>query len=156
MLMQSSTFARLRSAMLIAGVAVVFTVLPARAQKQLPMEPIHDVGQPVTPSYEGWWADKDGNYNFGVWLPQPEREGRSGSPGRRTSMIPRQRALSSPPSVGCFYRNCAQGFQGHGQGHLDHRCQRPNTLGPRPHRCLLEHYTDARDRHRQHSPDDQF
>jgi hypothetical protein len=61
---QSFTVARLGSALLVAGVAVVFTVLPARAQKQLPMEPIHDVGQPVVPSYEGWWTDKDGNYNF--------------------------------------------------------------------------------------------
>lgn len=61
---QSSTIARLRSAMLAAGAAIVFTALPAMAQKQLPMEPIHDVGAPVVPSYEGWWIDKDGNYNF--------------------------------------------------------------------------------------------
>jgi len=61
---QSSTMNRFCSAIVSAGAAIVFAALPATAQKQLPMEPIHDVGQPVTPSYEGWWQDKDGNYNF--------------------------------------------------------------------------------------------
>ncbi|HYA17721.1 MAG TPA: hypothetical protein VEF06_09660 [Bryobacteraceae bacterium] len=64
MFKQSSTTSRLRSALLAAGAAVVFTALPAMAQKQLPMEPIHETGAPVVPSYEGWWTDKDGNYNF--------------------------------------------------------------------------------------------
>ena len=64
MLKQSSTVACLRNAMIVAGAAVVFTALPAMAQKQLPMEPIHNEGAPVVPSYEGWWTDKDGNYNF--------------------------------------------------------------------------------------------
>src|ERR1700689_4874122 len=61
---QSSTPGRLCSAIVIAGAVIVSTALPAAAQKQLPMEPIHDVGQPVTPSYEGWWVDSTGNYNF--------------------------------------------------------------------------------------------
>lgn len=64
MFKQSSTVARLRSAMVVAGAVVVFTALPALAQKQLPMEPIHNDGAPVVPSYEGWWTDNDGNYNF--------------------------------------------------------------------------------------------
>jgi hypothetical protein len=61
---QSSAIGRLRSAIVIAGAAIAFTALPASAQKQLPMEPIHEVGQPVTPAFEGWWQDADGKYNF--------------------------------------------------------------------------------------------
>lgn len=57
--------ARLRSAIIIASAAIVFTAVPASAQvKQLPMEPIHQTGQPVMPSYEGWWQNDDGSYNF--------------------------------------------------------------------------------------------
>jgi len=45
--------------------AVVSMALPLGAQmKQLPMEPLHESGQSVTPSYEGWWQNPDGTYSL--------------------------------------------------------------------------------------------
>lgn len=62
---QGSTVARLRTAMIVASVAIVSAALPASAQyKQLPMEPLHESGQSVTPSYEGWWQSANGTYNL--------------------------------------------------------------------------------------------
>ena len=62
---QGSTIARLRTAMIIATAAIVSAALPASAQyKQLPMEPLHESGQSVTPSFEGWWQNADGTYSL--------------------------------------------------------------------------------------------
>jgi hypothetical protein len=47
------------------ALAVASLALPAIAQmKQLPMEPLHESGQSVTPSYEGWWQNPDGTYSL--------------------------------------------------------------------------------------------
>jgi len=62
---QGSTIARLGTAIVFASVAIVSVALPASAQfKQLPMEPLHETGQGVTPSFEGWWQNPDGTYNL--------------------------------------------------------------------------------------------
>ena len=62
---QGSTIARLGTAIFFASVAIVSVAMPARAQfKQLPMEPLHENGQGVTPSFEGWWQNADGTYNL--------------------------------------------------------------------------------------------
>jgi hypothetical protein len=61
---QSSTVARLTNALALAAAGIVFTALPASAQyKQLPMEPLHETGQSVQPSFEGWWQNPDGTYS---------------------------------------------------------------------------------------------
>lgn len=45
--------------------AMIVVALPAAAQyKQLPMEPLHERGASVTPSYEGWWQNPDGTYSL--------------------------------------------------------------------------------------------
>jgi hypothetical protein len=65
MFKQGFTFARLGTAILIASAAIVSMAQPASAQfKQLPMEPLHDDGQGVQPSFEGWWQNADGTYNL--------------------------------------------------------------------------------------------
>ena len=65
MYMQGSAIARLSTAILFASAAIVSVATPARAQfKQLPMEPLHETGQGVTPSFEGWWQNSDGTYNL--------------------------------------------------------------------------------------------
>ncbi len=65
MFKQGFTFARLGTAILFASVAIVSTAPTASAQfKQLPMEPLHENGQGVTPSFEGWWQNADGTYNL--------------------------------------------------------------------------------------------
>ncbi|HWE48507.1 MAG TPA: hypothetical protein VG273_01885 [Bryobacteraceae bacterium] len=47
------------------ALALAAAALPAIAQmKQLPMEPLHESGQSVTPSYEGWWQNPDGTYSL--------------------------------------------------------------------------------------------
>jgi hypothetical protein len=57
---QSSTIARL----VLAAAVIVSTALPVAAQnKMLPMEPIHEIGASVQPSYEGWWKNADGSYS---------------------------------------------------------------------------------------------
>ena len=62
---QGSTIARLRTAIVIASAAIVSSALPAAAQyKPLPMEPLHETGQSVTPAFEGWWQNADGSYNL--------------------------------------------------------------------------------------------
>jgi len=62
---QGSTIARLGTAIVFASVAIVSMALPASAQfKQLPMEPLHENGQGVTASFEGWWQEADGSYNL--------------------------------------------------------------------------------------------
>lgn len=42
--------------------ALALTAAPARAQ--LPLEPLHDSGQDVTPAYEGWFQNADGTYSI--------------------------------------------------------------------------------------------
>jgi hypothetical protein len=65
MFKQDITVARLGTAVVLASVAIVCMALPASAQfKQLPMEPLHENGQGVTPSFEGWWQNADGTYNL--------------------------------------------------------------------------------------------
>ena len=62
---QDFTFARLGTAIVIASAAIVSMVQPASAQfKELPMEPLHENGQGVQPSFEGWWQNADGTYNL--------------------------------------------------------------------------------------------
>jgi hypothetical protein len=51
-------------AILLASWALVYGTLPARGQSQLPMEPLHDSGQSVTPAYEGWFKNPDGSFNL--------------------------------------------------------------------------------------------
>lgn len=60
---QGSTVARFSSAIVFA--AAIVSSVPASAQyKQLPMEPLHEIGQSVTPSFEGWWKNADGTYSL--------------------------------------------------------------------------------------------
>ncbi len=62
---QGFTFARRGVGILFASVAMVCIATPASAQfKQLPMEPLHEKGQSVTPSFEGWWQNPDGTFNL--------------------------------------------------------------------------------------------
>ena len=62
---QDFTIARLGAAILFASVAIVSMAPPASAQfKQLPMEPLHENGQGVQPSFEGWWQNADGSFNL--------------------------------------------------------------------------------------------
>ena len=43
----------------------LFALAPSAASAQnVPMEPLHNSGAPVMPSYEGWWQNEDGSYNF--------------------------------------------------------------------------------------------
>ena len=63
-------FERDRTLQPIRGLAVlmwlvILATLSARAQStQLPMEPLHDSGQGVTPAYEGWFKNSDGSFSL--------------------------------------------------------------------------------------------
>lgn len=49
---------------LLAGSVLVWTAIRARAQGQLPMEPLHSAGQGVTAAYEGWFKNADGSFSM--------------------------------------------------------------------------------------------
>jgi len=52
-------------AILFACWALVRATLPMNGQSgQLPMEPLHNSGQNVTPAYEGWFKNPDGSFNI--------------------------------------------------------------------------------------------
>ena len=53
-----STLAAAGAALVVGGLAVV------GAQTQLPLEPIRDRGQAVTPAFEGWYRNPDGTFNL--------------------------------------------------------------------------------------------
>src|SRR5580700_9036088 len=62
---QGFTVARPGIAVFFTSVAIVALAPPASSQfNQLPMEPLHERGQSITPSYEGWWQNPDGTYNL--------------------------------------------------------------------------------------------
>lgn len=62
---EKSTFARFLSATILAGAAIVLTSIPAVAQSRaLPLEPLHESGRSVQPSFEGWWQNADGTYSI--------------------------------------------------------------------------------------------
>jgi hypothetical protein len=50
---------------ILASWAVVCAIQPAHGQSgQLPMEPLHESGQNVTPAYEGWFNNPDGSFSM--------------------------------------------------------------------------------------------
>ena len=52
-------------AILLASGALVWATPPVNGQAgQLPMEPLHDSGQNVTPAYEGWFKNPDGSFSI--------------------------------------------------------------------------------------------
>ena len=42
----------------------LFLAAAASAQQRLPLEPFHDTGQSVTPSFEGWFQNPDGTFSI--------------------------------------------------------------------------------------------
>lgn len=67
---QQSTFAgrfgaTILAAAAIASTALVLTTPAAMAQtRAMPMEPLHQSGRSVQPSFEGWWQNADGTYSI--------------------------------------------------------------------------------------------
>src|SRR6266478_4996261 len=60
-----SSVTALYFAVLLASGALVCATLPVNGQSgQLPMEPLHDAGQNVTPAYEGWFKNPDGSVSM--------------------------------------------------------------------------------------------
>ena len=60
-----SSVTALYLAILLASWALVLATRPVNGQAgQLPMEPLHDSGQNVTPAYEGWFKNPDGSFNL--------------------------------------------------------------------------------------------
>src|SRR3984893_3507904 len=56
-----SSVTALYLAILLASCAVVCAIQSAHGQSgQLPMEPLHESGQNVTPPYEGWFKNPNG------------------------------------------------------------------------------------------------
>ncbi len=52
-------------AILLASWALMWATLPVNGQSgQLPMEPLHESGQNVTPAYEGWFKNPDGSFSI--------------------------------------------------------------------------------------------
>src|ERR1700730_18870297 len=52
-------------AILLASCALVWATVPVNGQSgQLPMEPLHESGQNVTPAYEGWFKNPDGSVSI--------------------------------------------------------------------------------------------
>jgi len=52
-------------AILLASWALVSAATPMNGQSgQLPMEPLHNSGQNVTPAYEGWFKNPDGSFSM--------------------------------------------------------------------------------------------
>src|SRR5690606_1291296 len=54
---RESVKSQVGGAMLAAGIAIGMITLPAM---QLPLAPIKDFGQSITPAYEGWYRMPDG------------------------------------------------------------------------------------------------
>lgn len=49
----------------LASWALVWAALPVNGQSgRLPLEPLHDAGQSVTPAYEGWFKNPDGSFSI--------------------------------------------------------------------------------------------
>jgi hypothetical protein len=48
---------------LVAGLVAIFVAAPALAQ-QLPLQPVRDAGQGVSPAFEGWYQNPDGSYTL--------------------------------------------------------------------------------------------
>jgi hypothetical protein len=60
-----SSITALYLAILIGSWALVWASQPANGQSgQLPMEPLHESGQTVTPAYEGWFKNPDGSFSL--------------------------------------------------------------------------------------------
>jgi hypothetical protein len=60
-----SSVTALYLAILLVSCALVWLTLPVNGQSgQLPMEPLHDSGQNVTPAYEGWFKNPDGSFSL--------------------------------------------------------------------------------------------
>jgi hypothetical protein len=52
-------------AILLISLTLVWPILPVNGQSgQLPMEPLHNSGQSVTPAYEGWFKNPDGSFSL--------------------------------------------------------------------------------------------
>ena len=58
-------FAGLHSVMILAVFGLA-SPTPASAQPGVPMAPLHESGQSVQPSFEGWWQEPDGTYRIMV------------------------------------------------------------------------------------------
>lgn len=56
------TFAGLRATLCTFAAALCLAALPLHAQ--LPMEPLHQEGDSVTPAFEGWWTNPDGSFSI--------------------------------------------------------------------------------------------
>lgn len=62
---QRSLFTSHYRAILLATCVLVCAASPVNAQsKGLPLEPMHNAGQSVTPVYEGWFQNEDGTYTL--------------------------------------------------------------------------------------------
>jgi hypothetical protein len=60
-----SSVTALYLSILLASWALVWATQPANGQSgQLPMEPLHESGQNVTPAYEGWFKNPDGSFSM--------------------------------------------------------------------------------------------
>jgi hypothetical protein len=60
-----SSVTALYLSIVLASTALVWAPLPANGQSgQLPMEPLHESGQNVTPAYEGWFKNPDGSFSM--------------------------------------------------------------------------------------------
>lgn len=53
-----------RLAIVLAGCALAWATRPVSGQGHLPLEPLHDSGQSVTPAYEGWFKNPDGSFSL--------------------------------------------------------------------------------------------
>ncbi len=109
----------LHFAILLAGWALVGGMLPAQGPpRQLPLEPLHDSGQSVTPAFEGWFRNPDGSFSI-LWgyfnrnlkealdIPiGPNNRMEPGGPDRgQPTHIP------SSPAMGRLHRDGAKGFR---------------------------------------------
>jgi hypothetical protein len=64
MFKKRTAFAGLIGALLFAAATIVSMRLSAGTQSRMPMEPLHELGQSVQPSFEGWWQEPDGTYRM--------------------------------------------------------------------------------------------
>ncbi len=52
------------AAVLVVAIAAAVSAIVGSAQGQLPLEPIKDRGQAITPAYEGWYRNQDGSFTL--------------------------------------------------------------------------------------------
>ena len=91
---------RLCAALLAAGLLAAggpVADLPSRATAQIPLSPVRDAGQSVTPAYEGWYPNPDGTFTLSFGYFNRNREESLDIPvGPNNFMQPGRQDLGQP------------------------------------------------------------